>query len=173
MEFLFLCSTQYRTSGCSEQVRYWALTLHNIRPGGNLMCKYSVVWLVQVQNGNITKCPSINYWKVQREKKKCIDEADNLKFLKSSNEMKCTISFSNQNLRVFYVNGNLPQSWTPEKKFHTLTQPCIILYISINELFIFLTCLFLMGKEFHRPADPVPRSWGSQYIWVQSTWWVF
>ena len=97
-------------SGCSEQVRCWPLTVYNIHPGGNLMCKYSVLWLVQVQNRNITKCPSINYWKVKKEKKKCIDEADNLKFLKSLNGIECTISFSNQNFWVFYVNGNFPQS---------------------------------------------------------------
>ena len=47
------------------------------------LCKYSMLWLVQVQNGKITICPSINYWKVQKENNKCLDEADNLKFLKS------------------------------------------------------------------------------------------
>ena len=35
-------------------------------------CKYSVLKLFHMQNGKIRKCISIN-WKVQKEKKKCID----------------------------------------------------------------------------------------------------
>ena len=32
-----------------------ALTIYIIDPGGNFRCKYSVLWLVQTQNGNTTK----------------------------------------------------------------------------------------------------------------------
>ena len=49
-----------------------ALTIYMIHPGGNFRCKYSVMQLVQTQNGNITKCTSIN-WKVHKEMKKCTD----------------------------------------------------------------------------------------------------
>ena len=49
-----------------------ALTIYMIHPGGNFRCKYSVMQLVQTQNGNTTKCTSIN-WKVHKEMKKCTD----------------------------------------------------------------------------------------------------
>ena len=45
-----------------------SLEIYTIHPGGNFRCKYSVLQ----QNGKIRKCISIN-WKVQKEKKKCID----------------------------------------------------------------------------------------------------
>ena len=43
-----------------------------IHPTGNFRCEYSVLELVQTQNGNITKCTSINE-KVHKDKKKCPD----------------------------------------------------------------------------------------------------
>ena len=49
--------------------------IYIIHPCGNFTCKYSVLQLVQTQNGKTRKCTSIN-WKVQKEKKKCIDEAN-------------------------------------------------------------------------------------------------
>ena len=49
-----------------------SLTIYTIHPGGNFRCKYSVLQLFQTQNGKIRKCISIN-WKVQKEKKKCIE----------------------------------------------------------------------------------------------------
>ena len=49
-----------------------ALTIYTIRQGGNFRCKYSVLQLVQTLGGKIRKCTSIK-WKVQKEKKKCID----------------------------------------------------------------------------------------------------
>ena len=53
-------------------VRSRALTIYTIHPGGNFRCKYSVLQLFQMQYGKIRKCISIK-WKVQKEKKKCID----------------------------------------------------------------------------------------------------
>jgi len=50
----------------------WAIPIYIIHLAGNFRCKYSVLELVRTQNGNITKCTSIN-WKVQKEKKKCTD----------------------------------------------------------------------------------------------------
>ena len=49
-----------------------ALTIYTIHPGGNFRCKYSVLQLFQTENGKIKKCIGIN-WKVQKERKKCID----------------------------------------------------------------------------------------------------
>ena len=49
-----------------------ALIICIIHPGGNFRFEYSVLELVQTQNGNITKCTSINE-KVHKEKKKCTD----------------------------------------------------------------------------------------------------
>ena len=36
------------------------VTSYIMHPGGNFRCEYSVLELVQTQNGNITKCTSIN-----------------------------------------------------------------------------------------------------------------
>ena len=49
-----------------------AFTIYTIRPSGNFRCKHSVLQLVETQFGKIRICTSIN-WKVQKEKKKCMD----------------------------------------------------------------------------------------------------
>ena len=49
-----------------------ALTIYTIHAGGNVRCKYSLLLLVQTQNGQMKKYTSID-WKAQKEKKKCID----------------------------------------------------------------------------------------------------
>ena len=61
-----------RESFQERLVTSWALTIYTIHSGGNFRCKYSVQQLFQTQNGKIRKCISIN-WKVQKEKKECLD----------------------------------------------------------------------------------------------------
>ena len=48
------------------------LTIYTIHPGRNFRWKYSVLQLVQTQNGKITKCTSINKWKVHKEQENAL-----------------------------------------------------------------------------------------------------
>ena len=77
-----------------------ALNIYTMHRGGKFRSKYSVLQLVQTQNGKIGKCTSIN-WKVQKEKKKpmCYN------FWNVSNGMVCNNLFCNHNFWVICVNG--------------------------------------------------------------------
>ena len=87
-----------------------SLPIYTIHPGWNFRRKYSVLQLVQTQNGKIRKCTSIN-WKVQKEKKKNpLIKPICYNFWNVSNGMVRTILFSNQNFLVFRVNGKRPLS---------------------------------------------------------------
>ena len=89
------------------QIKIRVLTIYTIHLGGNFRCKYSVLQLVETQIGKIRRCTSIN-WKGQKEKKSASIKPIAYNFWNVSNGMVCTISFSNQNFRVFRVNGKRP-----------------------------------------------------------------
>ena len=108
-------------------------TIYTIHPGGNFRCKYSVLQLFQTENGKIRKCIIVSIGKFKKKRKNALIKSTAYSFWNVSNGMVCTISFSNQNSRVFRVNGKRP--WTPMSR-HRISGSVLFILCCDKRFFI-------------------------------------